>query len=130
MHLTRPISSFLMVLVLLGVLFSQALAQRPPRAQGPQAGLPHEVPMETITVTGRLVRLMAIGGETTGWGIDLDEPRLIKGTVLKRLEVDPAGARMADFDNRGVEITGSLQQRSGIERRGYWVLVAKEIKGY
>jgi hypothetical protein len=85
--------------------------------------------METMTVTGRLIRMMAIGGETTGWGVALEEPRLIKGATVKHLEIDPRGRSLDGLDHQRVEVTGVLQQRSGVERKGYWVLVVAEIRG-
>jgi hypothetical protein len=86
----------------------------------------HEV---NITVAGKLIRVMAIGGETTGWAVELDEPRQIGGERLIRLEVDPAGTKLGDFENRRIEIVGILEKRSGIERKKYWVVVVKEIRG-
>jgi hypothetical protein len=86
-------------------------------------------PKTDLTVAGKLIRVMAIGGETTGWAVDLEEPRQIEGEKLTRLEVDPAGTKLGDFENRRIEIVGSLEKRSGVERRNYWVVVVKKIRG-
>jgi hypothetical protein len=83
-----------------------------------------------ITVTGKLMRVMAIGGETTGWAVELDEPREIGGSKASRIEIDPAGRPVAEFDHRRVEIAGILEKRSGVERGEYWVIVLKKIRGY
>jgi hypothetical protein len=87
-------------------------------------------PKTEITVTGKLIRVMAIGAETTGWALDLDEPRQIGGKKVTRLEIDPAGTKVGDFENRRIEVAGILEKRSGIERRDYWVIMVKKIRGF
>ena len=42
---------------------------------------------EEITVTGKLARAMAIGGESTRWAIELDAPMDIEGKQLHSIEV-------------------------------------------
>jgi hypothetical protein len=73
---------------------------------------------------------MAIGGETTGWAVYLDGPREIGGKTLTRVEIDPAGNKVDDFENRSVEISGIWEKRSGIERGEYWVIVVDKISLY
>ena len=82
-----------------------------------------------ITVTGKLMQVMAIGGETTGWAVELDEPREIGGNPVSRIEIDPAGQPVADLENQRVEIGGILEKRSGVERGDYWVIVVKKLRG-
>ena len=129
----RGMNFFMMGLILLIVLFSEAMAEPNPELRPPnskQTITTVKVPEVHITVTGKLIRIMAIGGETTGWAVDLDEPRQIGGARLTRITIDPAGRPVADFDNRRVEIAGILEKRSGIERGEYWVIVVKEMRGY
>jgi hypothetical protein len=109
----REISSLLMGLFLCIGLVSNAWA----------------APKTEITVTGKLLRIAAIGGETTGWAVDLDNPREIGGKKLTRVEIDPAGHKVADWENKRVEVVGDLQKRTGVERGDYWVLVVKKIRG-
>lgn len=80
-----------------------------------------------MTVTGTLVGTVAIGGETTGWGIELDSPLVIEGMELNLLEVAPGGS-ISFFENKKVEITGTLSKRYGIERKGYWVMLINKIQ--
>ena len=135
---TRPcaawkgINSLLMGLWLLIGLVSNAGAEpktepTPPTLTGTIKAV--KAPEVEITVTGKLIRVMAIGSETTGWAVDLDEPRQIGGKQITRIEIDPAGSQVDDFENRRIEVAGILAQRSGIERREYWVIVAKKIRG-
>jgi hypothetical protein len=109
----RGISSLLMGLFLCIGLVSNAWA----------------APKTEITVTGKLIRVMVIGAETTGWAVDLDKPREIGGKKVTRMEIDPAGSKVADFENKRVEIAGILEKRTGVERGDYWVLVVKKIRG-
>jgi hypothetical protein len=88
-----------------------------------------KAPEVEITVTGKLIRVMAIGGETTGWAVELDDPREIGGKKVTRMEIDPAGSKVGDFENRRVEVVGILEKRSGVERGDYWVIVVKKIRG-
>lgn len=47
-----------------------------------------EEPQRTITVKGKLDRVMAIGGESTGWSIHLSEEITIDGKQLTSIEID------------------------------------------
>ncbi len=81
-----------------------------------------------VTITGRLHKAAAIGGETPGWVLVLDAPLVTDSQSLRRIEVDPGDRKIARFQDRRVEIQGTLQKYSGIERGSYWVMVLKEIQ--
>ena len=128
----KSINSLLIGLWLLVGLVSNAGAE--PKTEPTPPNLPGTIkavkaPEVEITVTGKLIRVMAIGSETTGWAVDLDEPRQIGGKKVTRIEIDPAGAKVGDFETRRIEVAGILEKRSGIERRDYWVIVVKKIRG-
>jgi hypothetical protein len=72
-----------------------------------------------ITVTGKLVRVLGIGGETTGWAIKLEKPLKINGAQVDRLEVNHQTKGFEKLENKRVEATGKLGFWQGIER-GYW----------
>jgi hypothetical protein len=114
MHRWRGINSLLMGLLLLIGLVANAGAE----------------PKTEITVTGKLIRVMVIGAETTGWVVALDDPREIGGKKVTRMEIDPAGSEVGDFENRRIEVVGILEKRSGVERGDYWVIVVKKIRGF
>jgi len=46
-----------------------------------------KAPAQKITVTGKLDRVMAIGGESTGWAIQLDSEAAIDGKQVNSIEV-------------------------------------------
>ena len=118
----RGLISFVMVLLWLAALFSQALGQNEEEPK------PKVTPPEVrLTVTGKLARVAAIGCETTGWAVVLDRPRQIADKMVNRLELDPAGRKLDKFENRHLEITGTWQSRSGVERGRYRVLMVKNI---
>ena len=119
------INSLLMGVLFLIGLTSYALAE--PKTALTQTA---KTPAVEITVTGKLIRVMAIGGETTGWAVDLDKPRQLGGANLPRLTIDPAGHPLAAYNHRRVEIAGVLEKRTGIERQDYWVIVLKKIRAY
>ncbi len=81
-----------------------------------------------ITITGKLVKIVAIGGETTGWAVDLDSSLEVDGKRLNRIEIDPNGNKIDHFNNKRVEIIGALKKRSGIERKEYWVILVDKIQ--
>ena len=127
----------LMLPLLLMILSSDVMAQPlsgplRPDPQAPTLTVPTlpKVPEVRYTVTGKLARQMAIGGETTGWAVYPDRPREIGGKTLTRIEIDPAGNKVDDFENRTVEVSGILEKRSGIERGEYWVIVVDTIRLY
>ena len=124
MRRLRGPSSLLMGLLFLIGLTSYALAA--PKTEPKTA----KTPEGDITVTGKLIRVMAIGAETTGWAVDLDKPRQLGGANLTRLTIDPAGHPLAAYNHRRVEIAGVLEKRTGIERQDYWVIVLKKIRAY
>ncbi len=83
---------------------------------------------EPITVTGKLVKIVAIGGETTGWAVEIDSPLEVDGKRLNRIEIDPNRKKIDSFNNKRVEVIGTLKKRSGIERKEYWVIMVNKIR--
>jgi hypothetical protein len=85
---------------------------------------------ETVTITGKLVRILAIGGETTGWAVKLDSPLEVEGKKLSQIEVDAGDKRekISELEDKYVQVTGTLEKRHGVERGEYWVIAVKEIQ--
>jgi hypothetical protein len=85
---------------------------------------------ETVTVTGKLARVVAIGGETTGWAVKLDSPLEVEGKKLNSIEVDAGdkSEKISELENKHVQVTGTLEKRHGIERGEHWVIAAKKIE--
>ena len=81
-----------------------------------------------LTVRGKLVHVMAIGGETTGWGIELDKPLDIEDRKVFLLEIEAKGMQLGEFENSQVEAWGLLKMRQGVERKFWPVLEVKVLK--
>ena len=79
---------------------------------------------------GKLVRVVAIGGETTGWAVRLDSERQAGGVTIRQVEVDPEPrqVRLESFQDKRVEITGTLTWRRGVERKKYPVVIIETIR--
>ncbi len=71
---------------------------------------------QRTTVTGTLTRMMAIGGETTSWAIQLDSVTSINGKPVDTLEVDLRDrGKLERLNNQRVRATGKLSRRTGVE---------------
>lgn len=81
-----------------------------------------------LKVTGKLISVVAIGGETTGWAIELDSPLKVDGESVTRLEVDHDTSRLAKFENQQIEATGQLVFVHSVERGKRAVLEVTEIR--
>ena len=81
------------------------------------------------TVTGKLGRVMAIGGESTGWSIQLDSETSIDGKRVDSLEVDYSNSeRLEKLADKHVMATGTLSHRKGVETGERLVLVVSSMK--
>ena len=82
-----------------------------------------------ITVTGKLVRVMAIGGESTGWTIQLESEVAVDGKQANSIEVDyHKTAKLEKLENQRVKASGRLDHRHGVETGERPVLVISSIK--
>ena len=71
---------------------------------------------QTITVTGKLTRVMAIGGESTGWAIELDAETNVGGKQIHSIEVSSRDIeKLKQFDNKHVRASGKILHRQGVE---------------
>jgi heat shock protein HslJ len=88
-----------------------------------------KTPAQEMTVTGKLTRAMAIGGESTGWTIQLDSEAAIDGKQVNSIEVDSRKTkRLEKLENKHVEATGLLSHRQGVETGERIVLVISSIQ--
>ncbi len=81
-----------------------------------------------MTVQGTLQRVVGIGGESTGWAIQLDPPVEIDGRTVTLLEIDHKPERWRQLENKHVEATGRLTFRKGVERQFWPVLEVETLK--
>lgn len=90
--------------------------------QGQQTG-------QKITLIGKLVRAMAIGGESTGWILELESATKINGKEVKSIQISfGKPGRLEKLENKRVKVTGKLSTRQGIETGEQTVLDASSIK--
>jgi hypothetical protein len=81
------------------------------------------------TVIGRLARVAAIGGESTGWVIELDSEIAIDGKQANSVEIDYHETRKLEkLENKRVKATGRLSRRHGVETGDRSVLDLSTIK--
>jgi heat shock protein HslJ len=83
---------------------------------------------QKITVTGNLSRTMAIGGESTGWAIQLESETTIDGHQVSSIEVDyPKTGKLDKLDSKRVTAIGTISHRQGVETGERLVLVVSSI---
>lgn len=88
-----------------------------------------QTPERQTTVSGTLGRVMAIGGESTGWAIQLDSETSIDGKRVDSLEVDYSNTeRLEKLAHKHVRATGTLSHRKGVETGERLVLVVSSMK--
>ncbi len=88
-----------------------------------------QTPERQTTVTGKIGRVMAIGGESTGWAIQLDSETSIDGKRVDSLEVDYSNTeRLERLADKHVKATGTLSHRKGVETGERLVLVVSSMK--
>jgi hypothetical protein len=82
-----------------------------------------------IKITGKLVRMMAIGGESTGWAVQLDEPRQLEGkelrSVLAKFSDPKEGEKYVD---KKVKVKGTIGHHHGVETGDTAVIDVESIK--
>ena len=85
---------------------------------------------QKLTVTGKLRRAVAIGGETTGWVIQLESEITVDGKQVNSIELDyHKTSKLEKLENQRVQVVGTLSHRQGVEAGERTVLVASSIKG-
>ncbi len=73
----------------------------------------------TVVVTGKLMHVVAIGGETTGLALRLDSTLTLGGKVYHKIELDSKGVDVSPLFGKHVEVTGRLAYKKGVERGAY-----------
>ena len=81
-------------------------------------------------IQGKLVRVFAAGGETTGWVVKLDREQKLGGAMRKEIEVDPRpkNVKLTPFVDKLVEVTGRVTSRHGVERGERPVIAIETIR--
>ena len=88
-----------------------------------------QLPEQEITLIGKLVRAVAIGGESTGWVLDLEAPTNIGGKQVSSIQVSYRKAsKLAKLENKRVKASGKLAERQGVETGEQPILDVSSIK--
>ncbi len=84
---------------------------------------------KTITVTGKLTRVMAIGGESTGWAVQFDTQSIVEDKSTDSIEVKFKDSKVAEkYAEKRVNVTGIITHRQGIETGDVPVLEVTSIR--
>jgi hypothetical protein len=87
------------------------------------------VSLQNITTTGKLMRAMAIGGESTGWILELDSTTTIDGKQVNSIQVSYRNIeKLEKLENERVSVTGKIIHRHGVETGEHLVLDISSIK--
>jgi heat shock protein HslJ len=82
-----------------------------------------------VTVTGRLTRAIGIGGESTGWMLQLEAETAIDGKAVHVIEVAYRNARRLEaLENKLVRASGRLTHQPGVETGERTVLEITSIR--
>ncbi|HMD44411.1 MAG TPA: hypothetical protein VKH45_15155 [Candidatus Acidoferrum sp.] len=82
-----------------------------------------------ITVIGKLTRVMAIGGESTGWAVEFDTETNVQNKPMSSIEVKFSDPQQAEkYANKRVKITGIVTHRRGVETGDAPMLAITSIK--
>jgi heat shock protein HslJ len=88
-----------------------------------------EAKQQKTTVTGTLTRVMAMGGESTGWAIQFDAETTIDGKQFHSVEVESHKLQKLErLENKHVTATGVLTHRQGVETGERTILVTSSMK--
>ena len=91
--------------------------------------LPQEAPApKKITIIGKLTRVMAIGGETSGWSVELKHRITLEGKKMRSVEVTGPFAELEKLKDQLVRAEGVLAHHTGMQRGEYMVFEISSIR--
>ena len=82
----------------------------------------------TVEATGKLVKVMAVGAETTGWAIEFEQEVSFGGDGVHSIEVEGDAKKFGKLENKKVTVKGNIVHRSGTERKDRMVFEVQKIK--
>jgi hypothetical protein len=92
-------------------------------------GMPAAAQKNGTTVTGKLIRVVGIGGESTGWAIQFDSEKTIDGKKLHSIEIDYSQSKeLLALENKMVKASGKITHVEGVETGDRTVLKVSSIK--
>jgi len=82
----------------------------------------------TVEATGKLVKVMAVGAETTGWAIQFENEVSFGGNGVHSIDVEGDVKKFGKLENKKVTVKGMIVHRSGVESKDRMVFVVQKIK--
>src|SRR5260370_40079112 len=80
------------------------------------------------TITGKLTRVMAIGGETSGWSVEFKHRITLEGKKVRSVEVTGPFEELEKLKDQSVRAEGALAHHTGMERGEYTVFEISSIR--
>lgn len=91
--------------------------------------MPAQPQSEKLTVTGKLVRVPTASAETSGWAIQLDQPRKLDGKHVTSIEVQSTNLKQLEaLENQPVKATGTLTHAEAADTGSRLVLTIRSIE--
>ncbi len=91
--------------------------------------LPSEAKHHKTKLTGTLTRVMAMGGESTGWAIQFEPEATIEGKQVASIEVEDHNLKQLErLENKRVKATGKITHKQGVEMGERTILVVSSMK--
>jgi hypothetical protein len=91
--------------------------------------LPQEAPRpQRITIAGKLTHVMGIGGETTGWALQLRREIRLEGKKMDSIEISGPVDKFEKLNDQRVKARGTITHHKGVERGEYLVLEVSSIR--
>jgi hypothetical protein len=89
-----------------------------------------EQPLEPgeVMLLGKLSHVMGIGGETTGWALELRSEVTLEGQKMTSIEVSGPPGKLAKLAEQQVKVRGFVKHRHGTERKDWLVLEISSIR--
>ena len=83
---------------------------------------------EVIELTGILVKVSAVGAETTGWELHLANAAMIDGKSVMAVELDGDAHKFQKLENLRIGVKGIVTHRQGTEMKDRIVIKVQKIK--
>lgn len=112
MRFLRVIGYFLILAIYISPL---TLAQKKPLQPG------------EMILAGKLTHVMGIGGETTGWALELRSDLTVEGQTFRSIEVSGPQKKLARLAGQEVKARGFIKHRHSVERKDWLVLEITSI---
>jgi hypothetical protein len=85
-------------------------------------------PAKKIAIIGKLTRVMAIGGETSGWSVEFKHRITLEGKKMRSVEVSGPLEELEKLKDQRVRAEGALAHHTGMERGEYTVFEISSIR--